>query len=52
LNKNLRWKVQLNVRNVFARKDLIPISTQWDGSPGAYRIPPGREWYVTNTFDF
>src|SRR5690606_17384747 len=32
LSDNLHWRIQLNVRNVFANKeDLIPLNTQPDG---------------------
>lgn len=46
------WKVQLNVRNAIGDGDLIPITTQPDGSPASVRLPPDRRWYVTNTFSF
>ncbi|MEY2880946.1 MAG: hypothetical protein RLZZ15_3326 [Verrucomicrobiota bacterium] len=46
------WKVQLNVRNAIGKGDLIPITTQPDGSPASVRLAPDRRWYVTNTFSF
>jgi len=48
----INWRIQLNVRNAFAKKELIPISAQPDGTPAAYRIPELMTWYVTNTFTF
>jgi len=46
------WKVQLNVRNAVGNGDLIPITTQPDGSPAAVRLAPERRCYLTNTFSF
>lgn len=47
-----KWRVQLNVRNVFADKKLIPITAQPDGTPAGYRIPEPLVWTITNTFTF
>jgi outer membrane receptor protein involved in Fe transport len=44
--------VQLNVQNVNADEDLIPITVQPDGSPGAYRLGAARRWFVTATLSF
>jgi hypothetical protein len=52
ISQKLNWRIQLNVRDLFATKDLIPITVQPDGSPGAYRIPEPRTINLTNTFDF
>jgi hypothetical protein len=46
------WRIQLNVRNITQSDELIPITTQPDGTPAAYRIAPPRTWTVTNTFRF
>jgi len=46
------WRIQLNVRNAFADDDLLPVTVQPDGSPGAYRIPEPRTWTVTNSISF
>ncbi|WP_238710479.1 TonB-dependent receptor plug domain-containing protein [Oceanipulchritudo coccoides] len=46
----LDWHVQLNVRNVFADKDLIPINTHPDGTVGAWRLGAATTWTITNTF--
>lgn len=46
------WKVQLNVRNVFGRDHLVPINTQPDGGPAAFRIQNGATWFLTNSFEF
>lgn len=52
LSEKIHWRIQLNARNLFADDDLIPVTVQPDGSPGAYRIPEPRTWYITNTFTF
>lgn len=52
LTNKIHWRIQLNVRNVFGKKELIPISVQPDGSVGASRIAEPRTWALTNTFKF
>ncbi|MBK1878723.1 TonB-dependent receptor plug domain-containing protein [Pelagicoccus mobilis] len=53
LSDNIDWKVQLNVRNVFADKDLIPVTVQsFDGSAGQFRIPEPRTVSISNSFSF
>lgn len=47
-----KWRVQLNLRNVFADKELIPVTVQPDGSPATVRIPEATRWTLTNTFSF
>ncbi len=48
----INWRIQLNLRNIFADDDLIPINVQPDGSPAAVRIPEPMTWTLTNTFEF
>lgn len=50
--RNIDWSVQLNVRNVGAGNELIPVTTQPDGSPATFRIRPPQSWQITNTFRF
>lgn len=52
LFEKVDWRLQLNIRNVFANKDLIPITVQPDGTPAASRIPEPRTWTITNSFKF
>ena len=52
LGKRVRWNIQLNIRDAFASRDLIPITVQPDGSPAAYRIPPPRVISLSNRFEF
>lgn len=46
------WRIQLNVRNLIGSDSLIPVSTNPDGRAAIVRIPPDRQWFVTNTFRF
>ncbi|MDO8544751.1 MAG: hypothetical protein Q7S40_30275 [Opitutaceae bacterium] len=48
----IKWKVQLNGRNLLAERDLIPVTVQPWGEIATARIPPERRWYLTNTFNF
>ncbi len=53
LTSKINWKIQLNVRNLFAKDEVIPIAVQPDGKTwGMVRISPAREWFLTNTFSF
>jgi len=51
-NKRIKWKVQLNARNLIADTSTIPIGVQPDGSFSTVRLPPEKRWYLTNTFTF
>lgn len=50
--KNVEWQIQLNVRNAFVGNELLPVTTQPDGTPAGYRIRPPQTWQLTNTFRF
>ena len=52
LTDKVTWRIQLNIRNVFASDDLIPITVQPDGTPATSRIPEPRVWSLTNTLSF
>ncbi len=52
LNKRITWEVQLNVRDLFADDDLIPIMANPDGTVAQARIPSTTTWMLTNTFRF
>jgi outer membrane receptor protein involved in Fe transport len=52
VNDRVRWSVQLNVRNLLADDELIPLTVQPDGSPGQFRIPEPRRITLTNTITF
>ncbi|OIR08214.1 ferrichrome-iron receptor precursor [mine drainage metagenome] len=50
--KKTKWHVQLNVRNAFASKQLIPITVEPDGTPAAYKIPEPLDWQLTVRVSF
>jgi hypothetical protein len=50
--RNIEWSIQLNVRNVGVGDELIPITTEPDGTIATYRIRPPQSWMLTNTFSF
>ena len=52
ISENIDWRIQLNVRNVGKGNALIPITTQPDGTPAAYRIAPAQIWTVSNSVRF
>ena len=52
LGDKVTWNIQLNLRNLGNGNDLIPITTQPDGSAAGYRIKPPQTWTLTNTFKF
>jgi len=52
LTKTIKWRIQLNARNVLGKTELIPITIQPDGTYSSYRIKEGPTWAVTNTFFF
>jgi hypothetical protein len=52
LGPKLTWRIQLNVRDAFAGKKLIPLTTQYDGTVAAWGIAPSQTWVLTNTFMF
>jgi hypothetical protein len=49
---NLRWRIQINVRNLFYSSQMIPVSVEPDGTTAAARIPEPRTWDVTNSLAF
>lgn len=51
-NNRIKWKVQLNARNLISDDSVIPIGVQPWGEPFTVRIPPEKRWYLTNTFTF
>ncbi len=52
LEGKVKWKIQLNVRNLLDNDDLIPLSTQPTGEFAVYRIPEGRRWELSSKFTF
>ena len=52
LRNKVSCKVQLNVRNVFDKDDLIPVAAAPDGTFPVVRIPAERTMEVRTTFQF
>jgi len=50
--KNVNWTIQFNIRSIGIGNELIPLTTEPDGTPATYRIRPPQTWQLTNTFDF
>jgi outer membrane receptor protein involved in Fe transport len=50
--KGIDFRVQLNVRNLFADEELIPVAVQPDGTAGVSRIPQPRTVTLTTQFSF
>ena len=48
----IKWKVQLNARNLIADSNTIPIGVQPNGEFSTVRLPPEKRFYLTNTFSF
>ncbi|HXS16818.1 MAG TPA: hypothetical protein VN764_06500, partial [Polyangiaceae bacterium] len=52
ITKGVKWRIQVNFRNVGESADLVPISVNPDGVIAAQRITEGMSWGITNTFSF
>lgn len=52
LTKGINWQVQLNAYDLFAKKTLIPIMANPDGTTAQVRIPAETTVALTNTFTF
>jgi outer membrane receptor protein involved in Fe transport len=52
LSEKVTWEIQLNVRDLFADDELIPIQMNPDGTVAQVRIPAETTWMITNTFRF
>jgi outer membrane receptor for ferric coprogen and ferric-rhodotorulic acid len=52
LTSKIDWRIQLNLRNITSKKELIPVTVQPDGSMAVGRIAEPFTWTVTNTFKF
>jgi hypothetical protein len=52
IGSTVNWSIFVNVININAKDELIPIRANPDGTWGTFRIPPDRTWSVSNTFSF
>jgi hypothetical protein len=50
--KKVTWQIQLNAYDLFAKKTLIPIAANPDGTIAQVRIPSETTWALTNTIRF
>jgi hypothetical protein len=46
------WKIQLNIRNVFADSEPVAVQAQPDGSIARVSIPVPRQFVLSNSFTF
>jgi hypothetical protein len=51
-NSKIKWRIQLNARNVGQRAQLVPDSIEPDGSLALARIQDGTTWQLTNSFEY
>ncbi|MDQ8179574.1 TonB-dependent receptor plug domain-containing protein [Pelagicoccus sp. SDUM812005] len=51
-NDTVDWRIQLNVRNLFADKDPLTVQFQPDGSIARVALPVPRQFSLSNTFSF
>jgi hypothetical protein len=52
MNDKVRWKLQLNIGNVFENGGLQVVGVNYDASPYAFRIVDPRQFTLTSSFDF
>lgn len=52
LNDKINWRMQFNLYDAFAKKELIPISVQPNGDWAGVRLGGTTSWALTNTFTF
>lgn len=52
LNDRMKWKVQLNIRNVLGENDLLGQRANTDGDITVYTVPQPRRFILTNTLEF
>ncbi|MBK1877812.1 TonB-dependent receptor [Pelagicoccus mobilis] len=52
LNDKYDYTVQLNIHNLFADDDMIPIMANPDGTIAQVRIPAKTTWTITNSIKF
>lgn len=52
LNDKINWRIQFNLYDAFAKKELIPITVQPNGDWAGVRLGGTTSWALTNTFTF
>lgn len=51
-NDKVDWRVQLNIRNLFADKDPVVVQVQPNGAPSRVSFGVPRQFVLSNTFSF
>ena len=51
-DEKINWTLQLNIRNLLDKDDLIPARLNYAGLPDIVRFNEGRRFILTSTFDF
>lgn len=46
------WSINLNLRNINGKTELIPVQANADGTYGTVRIAPEKTWTLTNSLSF
>lgn len=52
ITAKVKWRIQLNVKNVLGKNELVPLTINPDGQFALYQIKDGPTWTITNTFKF
>jgi len=50
--KKIDWRIQVNLRNIGQKTELVPATYEPDGTLALERIQEGMTWQLTNEFDF
>ena len=50
--KKIDWRIQMNLRNIGQKTELVPATYEPDGTLALERIQEGMTWQLTNEFDF
>ena len=51
-SSKINWRIQLNLRNVGTKSNLVPARYEPDGTLALARIEQGMTWQLTNSFEF
>lgn len=51
-NDKVKWRLQLNIRNLIGEQALIPVQVQPTGEAAVFRIPQPRIWTFSSNFSF
>ncbi|MBK1879715.1 TonB-dependent receptor plug domain-containing protein [Pelagicoccus mobilis] len=51
-DREIDWRIQLNVKNLFDDNDIYPVVAHTDGSILQWEQKAPRTWMITNSFEF